>query len=176
MKENKDKSGFTLIEMIVVLGVTVVLTLMVISNIRFGVNKNDLKNSAGNLAEILSKARNMSASGQKTEAGTFPRGGYGVHFDTAENGQYILFADNDGQGDFDIGEEIFTYKLDKNVIIQSISPTNVLDIVFLPPKPLICLNAACPGIVEANIVLHHIALDIDRSVYINPISGRIYEE
>ncbi len=100
------KKGFSIVDMVVSIGILIVITGAVVANFRAG-QRNDSVRQAVNIAEsLLRKAQTMSASGALMENGSFPQGGYGVRFGIDDYNTIVLFADLNGNRVYDSGEEI----------------------------------------------------------------------
>ena len=74
--------------------------------------------------------------------GSFSVGGYGINFSSAagSNNKYIIFADKDGDKEYDSGDEKFEeIELPRNTNITSLKINNTeeadktVDLVFVPP-------------------------------------------
>jgi type II secretory pathway pseudopilin PulG len=138
--KNKDihnSLGFTLVDLIISIGIFGVITAMVMVNYRAG-NRNDtVRQSASISASVLRRAQTMTLTGALT-AGVFPQGGYGVRFDEADNNTMILFADIDGNFAYTpvTDTDIETINLPGNAVFESnedAGSTGSLDVVFSPP-------------------------------------------
>jgi prepilin-type N-terminal cleavage/methylation domain-containing protein len=174
MKPFNSKRGFTLLELTVVILIIGLLTTIVLANYRGGEKQSALLRSTHRLAQDLRQAEEMAMSSQKTpsgceqvEAGVFPKGGYGIHFEK-DSDSYILFADCDGEGNYDnlvtahscleaepgpgnsLKEIIKTLKPEEGIKICNLSPISPLDITFTPPDPIVNISG---GAAEAKITL-----------------------
>ena len=78
------------------------------------------------------------AMSAKEFQGTVPSG-YGVYLATAQPGQYILFADLDGDKSYDANEMVETLEFEEGIFINSLSPGNPLTVFFSPPDPTITI-------------------------------------
>ena len=133
--------GFTLIELVVVIGIIVLLTALTLPNYRAGDKQLSLQRSVSKLSQDLRRAQEMAMSSREFIGAppTF-RGGYGIYFNLSQPGQYILFADLDNENDYDTGEAVETLVLESKIIIDSLSPSGPLTIVFIPPDPTIVFS------------------------------------
>ena len=132
------KRGFTLIELLVVASIIIILTTTFFANYRGGERQFSLTQSAQKLAQDLRTTEEMALAGEKW-AGVFPSGGYGIYF-TNNSNSYILFADLDGDKEYDVGEKVKDLFLEENVIISSISPSSPLNITVFPPNPTVTIK------------------------------------
>jgi len=134
-------TGFTLVELLVVTGIILLLTALTLLNFRGVERQLALSRSVHKLAQDLRRAQEMAMATSEFQ-GSVPKGGYGVYFDISEPEHYILFADFDGEHDFDGSSEIVEdIKIEKGIRISSLSsPTSTLSIVFTPPDPTITIE------------------------------------
>ena len=133
------KDSFTLIELLVVIAIIVILSTIVLANYRGGEEQYALQRSAHQLAQDIRKAEEM-AMASKEFNGEIPQGGYGIYLVENSN-SYILFADVDGEKDYDSGEEVGSpLELEKKVKICELSPSSSLFITFTPPDPTINIS------------------------------------
>ena len=132
--------SFTLVELLVAVGIIILLTALVLPDYRAGERQFALQRSASKLAQDLRRAEEMAMSAKEppTAPDTF-KGVYGINFQT-NSSNYILFADLDNDQIYDSGEEIETLPLEKKVKISNLSPASPLTISFTPPDPTININ------------------------------------
>lgn len=179
------KKGFTIIELLVSLGIFVVVTTMVVANFRAGSRSDELKITAETLVSNLRRAQNMALAGQLTD-GVTPPGGYGVYVKLAEADRYVIFADKNGNLVYDDGEALVDgiIFLPRNVRIEKIEKTLGAtisgEVVFKPPKPVIyiCKTGVIPCETEdaLSITLKHVLSEKTQQVSVNRISGRVEAE
>ena len=153
----KSGGGFTLLEITVVVSIIIMLGTFFVVNYRGGEKQFALQRSAHKLAQDLRRAQGMAMSSQQFN-GTFPKGGYGIHFKKGLS-TYILFADCNADTEADesgfaltcvlatpispFPETVEEEKLEDGIIISNVSPSsggNTLDITFFPPDPTITIN------------------------------------
>ena len=159
MKHSVSRA-FTLVELLVVLGIFMVITGTILANhTRF--NSSVLLGSlAYDMALSVRQAQVYGLSVQTfgtrfSATGYDIQVGYGIHLSSAAPGSYILFADQPPANDrYDAGEAIQTYTLSLNHSIASFcgtlsaadgggsqcstdvsNPPTYLDIVFFRPNP-----------------------------------------
>jgi len=131
--KNQIFRGFTIIEMLVTMGVLTLLTSMILTYSRRGESFTNLTREAERLIFNLNQVKNLSllTLNQGSDQNIC---GWGIHFD-ATNNSYKIFHDycNGGTGDqqYNPGEETETITLLKGIEIK----TNVGDIIFIPPEP-----------------------------------------
>jgi type II secretory pathway pseudopilin PulG len=92
-------SGFSLIELLVVLFVVMVIAAIAIPNILLAVSNIRLRASAGDLAGLIQQARILAAKNNTT---------YTVLYGT-RNGAQIAYIDLNGNGNFDNGEPLVQF-------------------------------------------------------------------
>ncbi len=124
-----NKRGFTLMEMLIVLGIIVVIfTVLLTSNKKYS-EKLNLKNQTYNALLMLRQAQVYSLG---VKAGGTPatfNASYGVSFNMSSPGQFVFFTDenNNGkyegpgcQGECGDNEQASVYPLLNNVTIQKV--------------------------------------------------------
>ena len=145
-RENKilsANSGFTLIELLASISIIVVISGIFIINFHGADKRSELGVAKQRLASSIRMAQNNSLGSKTYDGINTPKGGWGVHFDLANPTQYIIFADKNapnGNQTYDAGEAIEIKNLPAGVTIDSLSPANVVDIVFFPPDPITYVN------------------------------------
>ena len=183
---NNNKKGFTLVELIVSIGIFVFITAAVLLNFRYGNFAGELRTNADVFASYLRQAQNMTQSGVITENTS----AYGIFITT--EGSYVLFADLDRNNFYDEDQ-------DRDLTIENFrfvnfNPDNVnISIVFSPPKPKVCLvdfdrigdpyielrgddgryEEHCDQVGDLVFTLTHQKSGDSRTVSLNPISGQI---
>jgi len=156
---NKRDKGFTLIEMMVVVGIIVFITALSFASYREGQSQYALQLSAQKLASDLRNAQNMALSTVTGNGEPAPAGGYGIYFNNSagKNSAYTLFADtNINTTDPDLPAYVYSDQdtklgdtdLKKGVEIGNISLTQnntAVDttsayVIFTPPDPIITIG------------------------------------
>ncbi|MDD4607144.1 MAG: DUF2341 domain-containing protein [Patescibacteria group bacterium] len=131
-KIKKQHHGFTITELMVATGIMVLLLGIVLINYREAGRQRSLSDEADRLASVLRQAQMKTLAGEIPAGQTErPAGGYGVKI-TSPSDRYILFADYDGDGDYDENEKIQETVLPKKVYIQSVVGGD--EIIFIPPS------------------------------------------
>ncbi len=163
-----NRRGFTLVEMLISLGIFAVITGFVMANFRVGSQGDELRLAQQLVASELRRAQTMAIAGQTVNycaagvrVGQFctsgnsaecggpdgncvrsaPPGGYGVHFTTLETGnrQMILFADVDAGRDH-------RYEPGEEIRTTSVSPGTYVSVYLLEPSDAGGLDVAfTPG-------------------------------
>ena len=148
-RNNRNNSGFTLIEVVVALTIVAMMAGLMMSNYREGEKINKLVLQSQELSTDIRKVQNNTLGAAKYGTST-PEGGWGIHIDLGESEkEYKLFAnknyDSDDDGDpdnfeYDSGEALpekggQTMELEEGVKIASTTVGDYLDITFIPPDP-----------------------------------------
>ncbi len=196
--------GFTLIEMLISLGIFAVITGVVMANFRVGSQGDELRSSSQLVAASLRRVQTAALAGQtarfcRDAAGNgggiclsdadcpgtacvndVPRGGYGLHFDTAEPGNRVMvtFADTNNDGLYQAAEETRRDNVSPEIFVSviGVTPTvmgTVLDVAFVPPRPTVRFNGGASPDLVASIVLRHRSTLQTKEVTVNSISGRV---
>lgn len=88
----KSDAGFTMVELLVSASVLMILFTFVLANFRTGQSSAELDIVLKQIISGISSVRNMALGGQVMSDGSYPDGGYGIHFDLETNpDQNILF-------------------------------------------------------------------------------------
>lgn len=173
----QPSSGFTFIELLTVMAVTIILSGIVLVNFRKGERNLALQRSAQIITQTINQAITSSLAGKRHSnlAGTISQGGFGIYIEKGASSA-ILFADCDSEIDYDSSgsagscidallgagssypEKVELKNLESNITISSITPCSggppcVLNITFLPPDPQTQFNPALGAASEAIIVL-----------------------
>lgn len=156
--------GFTLLELLVVLGIFIIVTSIALANYPLFKDGIALKKTAQQIAIAVHEAE-VYALGVKSFNSQFS--GYGVHFER-NNGSFVLFSDINNDGVYNVGvEEVKIYAIQTNDKIQDLcgnqntgDPADDIcglasvDAIFLRPNPFVTLNGAGnPGLSDIEIYL-----------------------
>jgi Tfp pilus assembly major pilin PilA len=166
MKSNKI-SGFTIIEMLVTVGVLTLLSGILIMYSKSGENASILLRQGAKMVTDVNRAKNLSVT---TATFTFNDGdrkgeavhpcGYGVYFDDISTpNRYIIYADtsndcknssherpSDNSSDVESIDLATSIKIDKK---------NIESVFFLPPDPTVYFNPS--NISEASITIKNLS-------------------
>jgi len=131
-----DKKGFTLVELLVAVGIIVVMTSIMLADYRGAGRKSALYFEAHKLAGNFRRAQNMALASVEYN-GAVPAGGWGLYIVDAAN--YIIFADN-GNKQYENSTLDPTYAavaLENGVTFSAGISASV---VFFPPDPRTFIN------------------------------------
>jgi len=131
------RKAFTLIEILTVVTIIVILTSLTVVSFGPGRQTLALIRSAHKVAQDIRKVSEMALSAKEIQGAVPPK--YGLYFELNST-SYIIFADNNGNNDYESGEEIEEIPLESKIKILELS-TNPLVITFEPPDPLIYVSA-----------------------------------
>ena len=151
MKEkSKSGTGFTIIELLVVMAIIVIVSGLVLANWRGGEKQYALQRAANKLAQDIRRVEEFAMSARAFQ-GQIPKGGYGIYFKISEKDHYILFADLNGNNHYDSGSDglVEDIKIEKEVQISQLS-ASPLHITFTPPDPTVTIK---PNALLAQITL-----------------------
>ena len=141
IKNLKFPSGFTLIEMLVTLGIITALSSMILVYSRKSESVSNLIRESNHIAFGLRRAQNQAMMMLQQDSGSDEKiCGWGIYIDINTPEQFLLFKDLCEEGtskgnekyDSDLGEEVELFSLLKGV---EISRSNVSSITFIPPEP-----------------------------------------
>ena len=129
-----NEKGVTLIELLMVTAIIGILLATIFMGYR-GQNKElVLQRVASKMVADMERTREMSMSSQSND-GNYSGGGYGIYLRNDWDNQYIIFADMDANRAMSASEDINTIYMEDNILITGLTPSNQLDIVFVPPSP-----------------------------------------
>lgn len=166
--------GFTLVELIVAIGIMAMITTLAIVNLRGQQPTELVRDQARNVASLLRQAQVQAISGQPTD-GVVPIGGYGVVVASCATPpcSVQLFADKNGNFALDSGELQQTVSLGQSVTIQTVTPQDPINILFKPPSAFVCFNNSCSGSDTAVITLGVKTAANTSTISVQQLSGQI---
>ncbi len=176
--------GFSLAELMVVTAVIVLVSAVVlVNNNRFG-GVVLLENLAYDIALSIRQAQAYGISVRRDQGTGGFNIGYGVYFNMTSPKTYYLFADVDGDGVWDSGEDVSPspYNIERGFKIADLCVTssesetcglNRIDIIFKRPEPGAFIRASGETVLQdsARIVLKS-PRDDEASVIVE-LSGQI---
>lgn len=161
------KKGFTLVEIIIVIGVITLLSTMAILYSHTGEQQITLFQEQVKILNVLSRAKSLSIN-------TFARPdipcGFGVHFDETDNSFRIFretaaeidCSDADFQRADNGSEDLEAFNLNPAISFDNLT---VDDVIFFPPEPAV---AILPGFLEeATITLKIVGTGQTAAIKIN---------
>ncbi len=175
---NKN-SGFTLIEMLIVLGVTILLSGLLIIYSRESEDFSLILRTRTQVISDINRAKNLAINSQTVENNQ-PTCGYGIYFNTSNN-SYIIFADLSSNCEKSTHirnsadtKDIETIPLPSKIVL---SKSDIQQVFFLPPDPTVYFeppisdNGTNP---QAKITFNKASdNEIAFQIFINPI-GRVW--
>ncbi|MEN9405251.1 MAG: hypothetical protein RLY47_210 [Candidatus Parcubacteria bacterium] len=144
-QQHVTSRGFTLMEMVVTVGIfALISTIVIVRNAQFD-NETLLQNLAFDVALSVRQAQQFGVNVRAAE-GVFS-GSYGIHFD-AEQSAYFMFTDINEDGRYQSDELLETFTLGRGATIGAIcDPSSKgdcghkeLDVVFRRPDPDAVIN------------------------------------
>ena len=181
MRDNKYNLGFSLIELLVSIGIITLLTAIFLANYNTINQRTDLTMTSQVLVTDIRMAQ-ANALGLIQYDGETPLGGWGVFMgisggEVNEEKQYTIFADLDGTQDasgdesaLQFGAKVVT--LPSNISIDSLSTednqeVNKVNIIFLPPDPLTYIVTELGTTTAINIRLMESLNNTTKTVRVN---------
>ena len=153
----KHRSGFSLIEIIVVISITILLSSLVIGYGRSSGKQLVLFRDQAVIAGVLNRARALAIEKFYEPEPDFDNCAFGLHFDNGSR-EYILFrdlgvggcddvnyrydADGVTSGAITLLEEISRFSIDEKLVFAN--PVADLDILFVPPELDVVSNSSFP--------------------------------
>ena len=139
---NPKSAGYTLVEVLVAISVTVLLSSILIIYNHSGESQIALFKEQAKIIGILLKAKGLAVQTYSSSGGDGAVCGYGVHFD-AVNGVYLIFtdlaepcssSDNKYSGS---NEDFEKHKIDSSLNFLSLG---LVDLLFIPPDPAVIID------------------------------------
>ena len=175
--------GFTIIELLVVIGVFAAINGMVLANYPKFTTSLNLGNVSQDIASVLRQAEGYAmgvrAFNDPVSGIVFPP--YGVHFKKIEPDKFNIFADINGNGNYDINESAGEFILNKVKIVDlcvnyDSSPPGQcnkadIDIVYKRPDPAVTIKSQGESVSNGAVILESVG---KQSAVIFWISGQIY--
>jgi prepilin-type N-terminal cleavage/methylation domain-containing protein len=171
------KLGFTLIELIVSVGIITMVTGIFLANYSSANRRSDLSMTSQKLVSDIRMAQNYALGLARyglSGSLNVPAGGWGIHIDLQNygNNKYILFADDNGDKIFQADEADIRYgaqitNLPTNIIISSMSSGSRADITFLPPDPITTIIGSVSDFEQVDIVLKDEKTNSIKTVRVN---------
>ncbi len=196
MRRSSASKGFTIIELLVSLGIITVITGMMMANFRTGSQSSELRFAAEILVNQYREAQTSAFASRlavicsgggdnlKTcgavdcDGGTCqdrPAPGYGVRLSGGDERNITLFYDGNDNGIYDAGEERAVQPLVSTGAVDFTGSTagDPLDIVFKPPSATMTINGLGVPPDTVTVTLRHRGARTERHVNLFRISGKI---
>lgn len=154
---NKQKKGFTTIELIVTISILVIITTAIFIKYPAFRQSISLKRTAQEIALTIRQAQVYGLSVKEFQPGTSIFSGYGVHFESGTD-SFILFADIDNDKTYDVGDgcggtntecvqmfQIQTGDKISGLCANGICSANKMDIVFYLTNPPVSITTDTGG-------------------------------
>lgn len=155
IKNLKFSLGFTLIEMLVTLGIITALSAMILGYSRQSEKTTYLVREGNRIVFELRRAQSQAMLMLQHDFGEDKKVcAWGIYIGPAPQEQFLLFADlceageSNGNGRYDDGEKVEKISLLKSV---EIFESNISSIVFIPPEPKIKFDPDLGGGTNAYI-------------------------
>ncbi len=138
MKEDFKKNGYTLAEMIVVVGIiSMILSVVVFSYGKFS-DKLALNASSQEIFAAIREAQIYGTSAKQTTSGTADFNyAYGIYFDLGSPSTYIVFSDKNANHKYDAGSGCGNSNsecIDSFTLRNGITMTSICDSLACPPS------------------------------------------
>ncbi len=163
---NLSSFGFTMIEMIVVLGILILVSGILLIHYRTGEAQYELRQSVNEFVSKIRESQMLALSGVNQEDEKIY--GYGIY--SKDEHSYVIFYNlNESSGEiYTAGESIDleTISLPSNI---SLSPIDV-SIFFVPPDPITYINGSNNPDINQNFILSEKGFSQTITIY---QSGRI---
>jgi len=140
LDENKGYIGIP--ELLVVVAIIAILTLVALINYPAARKQLALQRSASQLAQDIRRVQEMALAAEEFPDCTNPnyRYGYGVYFHMTNPKEYILFADCNGNENYNSGVDKMVgggiLKFEQGIEVNTLSPSP-LSVIFTPPDPIV---------------------------------------
>ena len=169
----KSYSGFTLVEMIVIIGIIGFMSAMVFSNQNKSSDQRKLTLETRRLSQDLRKTQNFALSSTTHNcSGSVKAVPFGIILDTDATDRYLGVADCDADKVYDSGSDPILSTIVFNAArINNLSPkngSNAMEVFFVPPLPVTAVNADESALASAVITLEGVRDNSLRlNIYVN---------
>lgn len=158
---NRQKRGFTTIELIVTISILVIITTLVFINYPTFRQNISLKRTAQEIALTIRQAQVYGLSTKEFQPGTSTFSGYGVHFESGFD-YFVLFADTNNNKTYDGAiEDVQMFQIQTGDKIADLCGNvtcgvKKMDIVFYLTNPPVSITAdgiTLPSGSDAGVVI-----------------------
>ena len=181
------RPGFTLWEMLVAAAIVIILAAVVLANFRTARTSGERDTVLQSILDGIRTVRTMSLGGQVLTNGTFPSGGYGIRFSTAEPNQFDLFALSGAtpealpNGTHQFSDIEIVLLCGSDALVPSSQPCGIdwqdagstLEVVFTPASNATVLTPTGQTYVHAGGLLRHRTTGQEAYFYITLQSGLV---
>lgn len=171
MISGKKQKGFSLLEILVSIFIIASISGIFMANYHSANKRSELINAAQKLASDIRLAQNYSL-GSREFNNEAPAGGWGVYFNKTAPNYYIIFADTNGNKNYNagIGEKFKQVDLPAGVSVNNIidvktGTLNYIAITFLSPDPITYIAASTNN--KAQITLRDANTGSTKTVEVN---------
>jgi len=151
-KKNRLLTGFTIVELLVVVAVIVFMTGVLLLNWRSGERTLALSRVVHKAGQDVRRVQELALRAQAHNCAVGSISAYGIFFNQSTPGSYLLFAECNSTNAYESGvggdDVVDTIQLEAGVMIQGVSPGSTVSIVFVPPTPRVFLNPGSPTSVQ----------------------------
>jgi prepilin-type N-terminal cleavage/methylation domain-containing protein len=147
-KQFRTSCGFTLIELMVVFGISAIIAAVIVGKYPDFSSKIEFENTTLDVALAIREAQVYGVGAKETSISTSKFDvSYGVHFDMNKPNELILFTDNiTANNIYDVGEELEILPIKNgfrikdickqpSVCYSTVNSRNPLDVTFKRPNP-----------------------------------------
>lgn len=141
-KFGAKKAGFTVIELLAVIGIMTLISIFMLSGRRSGEDQRKLNIDSQKLVQNLRKAQNYAMSAKESECTGNPVMPYGINLNSNSPSNYLFIADCNNSKIYDSGDFLVSTIPLGDSTISSISPSSggSLNIFFEAPIPKTYIN------------------------------------
>lgn len=159
-KQAQGSLGFTIPELLISVFIIVLMTAIVVPSWRTGETTITLDRAAHKLAQDIRKATELAQRAQFFQCVTGSISGYGVYVSTVVPTSYTVYAECNGNQEYNVEvDAVFqTVTLEGNIQVTSATPSS-FSILFVPPVPTITIQ---PGSLDQAQITLSVAGDPTR--------------